>query len=356
MSDPRGERPTSVRWAVAGYGSGGRVFHAPLVASAAGLEFTAVVSRDPGRRAAAAATWPGVSTVDRIEDLPGLGVGGVTVTTSSGTHSALAHRALDAGLAVVVDKPFALSAAAARGVVDHAAAAGLMLTAYQNRRWDSDLLTVRALVASGRLGRVHRFTSRIDRFRPVFPERPGAPADRGGGTLFDLGPHLVDQAVLLWGPVARVHAQLRTVRAGSPAEDDIELHLEHRSGVRSTLAAGQASAAAGPRFQVLGSAGGFVIDGFDAQEAQLKAGGPPATLGDAWGVEPESAWGVLVTPSGRTRIRSVRGRWDTFYPAVARAVLGTGAVPVDPSDAIGTAEILDAAWHSDATGTVVRLG
>ena len=353
---PDGRSPVSVPWAIAGYGSGGRVFHAPLVASAAGLDFTAVVTRDAARAAAVAADWPGTVTVDRIEDLPALGVRGVTVTTSSGTHSELAHRALDAGLAVVVDKPFALNAAAARGLLDHAAATGLVLTAYQNRRWDSDLLTVRALVASGRLGRVHRFTSRMDRFRPVSPERPGAPVEQGGGTLYDLGPHLVDQAVLLWGSVARVHAQLRTVRSGSPAEDDMQLHLQHHSGVLSTLAAGQASAAAGPRFQVNGVDGGFVINGSDIQEAQLKAGGSPATLGAAWGVEPESAWGALVTGAGRARVRSARGRWDSFYPAVARAVLGTGAVPVDPADAIVTAQILDAARVSATTGESVEPG
>lgn len=353
---PDGPSSASVPWALAGYGPGGRVFHAPLIASAAGLELVAVVTRDGVRRAAVAADWPGTATVDRIEDLPALGVRGVTVATSSGTHSELARRALDVGLAVVVDKPFALTAAAARGLLEHAAAAGLMLTAYQNRRWDSDLLTVRALVASGRLGRVHRFTSRIDRFRSVSPERPGTPVEQGGGTLYDLGPHLIDQAVVLWGPVARVHAQLRTVRAGSPAEDDIELHLAHHSGVLSTLAAGQASAAAGPRFQVNGTAGGFTIDGFDGQEAQLKAGGSPATLGAAWGVEPESAWGLLVTAAGRARMRSLRGRWDTFYPAVARAVLGTGAVPVDPADAIVTAQILDAARLSANTGGSVELG
>lgn len=353
---PDSTPPGRVPWAVAGYGSGGRVFHAPLLASAAELTFSAVVTRNAGRRAAVAADWPGVATVDRIEDLTALGIRGVTVTTSSGTHAELAHRALDAGLAVVVDKPFALTAAAARGLVDHATAVGLVLTAYQNRRWDSDLLTVRALVASGQLGRVHRFTSRIDRLRAVSPERPGPPVEQGGGTLFDLGPHLVDQAVLLWGPVARVHAQLRTVRAGSPAEDDIELHLEHRSGVLSTLAAGQASAAAGPRFQVLGTAGGFLIGGFDSQEAQLKAGGSPVTLGPAWGVEPESAWGVLTTGAGRARVRSARGRWDLFYPAVARAVLGTGAVPVDPADAVVTAQIFEAARVSAATGASVEPG
>jgi predicted dehydrogenase len=284
----------------------------------------------------------------------------VTITTPSGTHAALAHEALDMGLHVVVDKPFALTAADARALVDHAAAAGRVITPYQNRRWDSDFLTLRALIAAGELGEVHRFTSRIDRFKPVKASWHGGTAEQGGGTLLDLGPHLVDQALTLFGPVDTVHAELRTLRAGAQAEDDIELHLHHLGGVHSTLAAGMASAAPGPRLQANGSDGGFVIDGFDVQEEQLKAGGSPASLGDSWGAEPESAWGTVYTGESSRRFPSQRGRWDTYYPAVATAVAtaaaGRGLPPVDPGDAVATAAVLDAARESAATGTVVRFG
>lgn len=345
---------TPVRWALAGYGSGGRIFHAPLLRCADGVDLVAVVTANPERAHQVAADLPGVTAVPDLAALPDLGVEAVTITTPPATHTGLARRALDLGLDVVVDKPFALDAAAAEELVTHARQAGRTPTVYQNRRWDGDLLTVRRLIADGSLGTVHRFTSRIDRFRPVKAGWAGDPAD-GGGTLLDLGPHLVDQALHLFGPVARLHAQVRAVRAGSAADDEIELHLEHASGVFSTLAAGMASAAQGPRFQVTGSLGGYLVLGFDLQEAQLKGGGTPASLGSSWGQEDESAYGVLTTASGATPVPTERGRWDTYYPAAAAAIRGIGPVPVDPADAVATARVLDAARVSADEQRVVEL-
>lgn len=344
-----------IRWALAGYGAGGRTFHRPLITSAAGLDLVAVVTGSAQRQAQVRDEVPGATPVGALSDLPALGVRGVTITTPTATHAALAHEALDLGLHVVVDKPFALTADDARDLVDHAARVGLVLTPYQNRRWDSDLLTVKRLLADGALGDVHRFTSRIDRYRPVKDSWHGGTAAEGGGTLLDLGPHLVDQALYLFGPALSVHAELQTIRPEAGAEDDIELHLRHANGVHSTLAAGMASAAPGPRLLVNGGAGGFVIDGFDIQEEQLKSGESPASLGELWGVEPESAWGTLYRSDGSRRIPSERGRWDTYYPAVARAIGGDGPPPVDPRDAIATAVVLDAARKSAAGGRVVVL-
>jgi predicted dehydrogenase len=202
---------------------------------------------------------------------------------------------------------------------------------------------------------VHRFTSRIDRFRPVKVSWHGGTPAEGGGALLDLGPHLVDQALHLFGPALSVHAELQTIRSGAGAEDDIEIHLRHAGGVHSTLAAGMSAAAPGPRLLVNGNAGGFVIDGFDIQEEQLKSGESPASLGERWGVEPESAWGSLYTAEGSRQIPSERGRWDTYYPAVARAIADGAPPPVDPRDAIATAVVLDAARKSAAGGRVVVL-
>ncbi len=343
-----------VRWALAGYGSGGRIFHAPLITSASTVQLVAVVTGNVERRAAVGRDLSGVCAVPDLAALAGLGVEAVTITTPPGTHTPLAHQALDLGFDVVVDKPFALTAQAAAELEAHARSAGRMLTAYQNRRWDSDLLTVRKLIEDDLLGTVHRFTSRIDRWRPVKTNWTDAPAD-GGGTLLDLGPHLIDQALYLFGPVTRLHAQVRAIRAGSRTDDEIELHLEHASGVFSTLAAGMATATDGPRFQVDGSAGGFLINGFDVQESQLKAGGSPAALGDAWGVEDASAYGILTAADGRRPVPSERGRWDTFYPSAAAAVRGSGPVPVPAADAVATAEIIDAAFLSAAERRVVEL-
>ncbi len=343
-----------VRWALAGYGSGGRVFHAPLLRCALGVDLVAVVTANADRQHQVTADLPGVRAVPRLADLPGLGVEAVTITTPPATHTPLAHEALDLGLDVVVDKPFALDAVAATELVEHARTAGRTLTVYQNRRWDSDLLTVRKLIDDGRLGPVHRFVSRIDRFRAVKPGWADDPAE-GGGTLLDLGPHLVDQALYLFGPVARLHAQVRAVRPGSSTDDEIELHLEHASGVFSTVAAGMASAAEGPRFQVTGALGGYLVGGFDCQEAQLKGGGSPASLGADWGKEDPADYGVLTTAAGSAAVPTERGRWDFFYPAAAAAMRGLGPVPVDPADAVATAVVLDAARVSAAERRVVEL-
>lgn len=344
-----------LRWALAGYGFGGRTFHAPLIRSAAGLDLVAVITGSPERQAQVRAENPSAVVVGSLAELPGLGVTGVTITTPSATHAPLAHEALDLGLHAVVDKPFALTGDDAADLVAHADHAGRLLVPYQNRRWDSDFLTIRRLLAEGALGRVHRFVSRLDRFRPVKSSWHGATAAEGGGVLLDLGPHLVDQAVQLFGPVVAVHADLQTVRAGAGAEDEVELHVVHAGGVRSTLAAGLASAAPGPRFQVNGDRAGFVIDGFDGQEDQLKAGLTPADAG--FGVEPASAWGRFY-PGSASRPESVpseHGAWGSFYPAVAAAVRGAADPPVAAADAVATARVLDAARASSAEGSVVRL-
>ncbi len=350
--------PAPLSWALAGYGAGGRVFHAPLISSAEDLQLTAVLTSNLDRQKLVHQDHPQSGTVDRLAQLSEIGVVGLTITTPSGTHVQLAHEAIDLGLAVVVDKPFALNATDAAELVAHAQAAGTVLVPYQNRRWDSDFLTVAALIQEGSLGRVHRFESRIDRFRAVAPgwSNTGSIAD-GGGTLLDLGPHLVDQALHLFGPVETVYAELSTLRPGAGAEDDIQLNLRHHSGVLSTLSAGKVTAAGGARFLVNGSAAGFVIHGFDVQESQLKAGDSPAGLGPDWGVEPASAYGSLIDGlTGRSRmIPSKRGRWDTFYPGVAAAIRGTSPAPVLAADAVATARVLDAARVSAAERRVAKV-
>lgn len=360
--DPAAELATTgtagaspVRWALLGYGWGGRVFHAPLIASSEAMTLSAVVTTDRDRRAQLCIDQPAVPAVDDLSELVDVGVRGVTISTPPATHVPLAHRALELGLHVVIDKPFALTAPDAAHLVAHAERVGRFVTAYQNRRWDNDFLTVRRLIDSGALGSVYRFTSRLDRYRPQVKAgwSGGSPAE-GAGTLLDLGPHLVDQALLLFGPVVGVHAEFDTRRAGAGSEDDVELHLLHRSGVRSTLAAGLTAPAAGPRFLVNGGAGGLRIEGFDIQEAQLKAGGTPASLGQGWGVDPDAV-ALLTDASGATELPLDRGRWDTFYPAVAAAIRGGGPLPVDPADPVATAAVLDAARLSATTGGVIDL-
>jgi predicted dehydrogenase len=338
----------AVRFGLVGFGFGGRVFHAPLLASADNVDFVGVVTKSPERRAELAKERPAVTAFDTIADLAKAGVEAVAISTPVTTHAELALEAIELGLNVVVDKPFTLDAATAKGVVDAAAAKGVLLSVYQNRRWDSDLRTVQKLVADGALGTVRRFESRFERWAPE--RKPGA---AGGGTLLDFGSHLVDQALLLHGPAARVYAEMR---GNGELDDDFFAALHHVSGVESHLWGSWRQAAPGPRFRVSGSSGAYVIDnGMDGQEALLKAGKSPATLGERWGVEHEHLWGRVYHGATSAPVASERGRWDTYYPAFARAVRGDGPVPVDPADAVRTMTVLDAARQSARSGEAVRL-
>jgi predicted dehydrogenase len=337
-----------VRFGLVGYGFGGRWFHAPLLAAAPEVDLLGVVTTSEERRAQVAAEHPGLRTFGSLEELAGAGAEAVAISTPADTHTPLTEQALGLGLAVVCDKPFALDAAAARGSVELAAARGLPLAPYQNRRWDSDFRTVRALVDAGRLGAVTRFESRFERFAP----EPGPPA-AGGGTLLDFGSHLVDQALLLLGPVTGVYAEWRLRESGR--DDDVFVALTHAGGARSHLWGSWSQGAPGDRFRVTGTEGAYVVGGpMDGQEDALLAGHTPATLEERWGAEPEERWGRLRRGDEGTVVPTERGRWDVFYPAFAAAVRGAGPVPVDPRDAVATAAVLDAARRSATEGGVVQ--
>jgi predicted dehydrogenase len=336
-----------VRFGLVGYGFGGRYFHAPLLAAAAECDLLGVVTTSPERRAQVAAEHPGLATFASLEELAAAGAEAVAISTPADTHSPLTDQALRLGLAVVCDKPFALDATAARRSVELAAELGRPLSPYQNRRWDSDFRTVQALVEGGRLGTVHRVESRFERFSP----EPGPPAS-GGGTLRDFGSHLVDQALVLLGPVTSVYAEWRLRDSG--LDDDVFVALTHASGARSHLAGSWSEGAPGLRFRVTGSEGSYVVGGpMDGQEDALVAGRRPG--GADWGAEPPERWGRLSRGDDGETVPTERGRWDTFYPAFAAAVRGLGPVPVDPRDAVATATVLDAARRSATEGVVVEL-
>jgi predicted dehydrogenase len=338
-----------VRFGLVGYGFGGRYFHAPLLAAAPECELVGVVTTSPGRRDLVLQEHPGVATLASLSELAAAGAEAVAISTPADTHTALTDQALDLGLAVVCDKPFALDAAAALASVERAERLGLPLAPYQNRRWDSDFLTVRALAAAGRLGRVTRFESRFERFAP----EPGPPPS-GGGTLRDFGSHLVDQALVLLGPVASVYAEWQVRDDG--LDDDVFVALTHVDGARSHLWGSWSQGAPGHRFRVTGTEGAYVVGGpMDGQEAALLAGRTPATEGLNWGAEPEERWGRFSRGEEAETVPTVPGAWDTFYPAFAAAVRGDGEVPVYPREAVATATVLDAARRSATEGGIVRL-
>jgi scyllo-inositol 2-dehydrogenase (NADP+) len=346
-----------LRVGLIGFGLAGAAFHAPLLVTTPGVRLAAVVTRDAARRAQAMREHPGIALVDDAATLLRRGrdeIDLAVVATPNRSHVALAMAALEAGVPVVVDKPLATSAADARRLHEEARRRGAWLTVFQNRRWDGDFLTIRRLLAEGALGAPLRLESRFERWRPApkpgWRER-GDPAE-GGGILLDLGSHLVDQALLLFGPAARVFAEIDRRRPGVEVEDDVFVAIEHASGVRSHLHMSAVAAQPGPRFRLLGSEAAFVKHGLDVQEEALRAGRRPSA---GWGEEPEAWWGRLGSGDATTPVRTERGDYRRFYEAVAASLHGGSPPPVNPADAIAALEVLEAARRAASERTVVAI-
>lgn len=333
---------------IVGYGLAGRIFHGQLIRAEPAMRVAAVVTRNPERRAQAADDHPDVAlhpSLDEMLDAGGLDL--VVIASPNDQHAPGALACLEAGLPIVVDKPLAIDAAQARGVVEQAAQAGVPLTVFQNRRWDSDVLTLRRLIDDAELGEVVRFESRFERWRPnVTPGKRSEGTGPGGGILLDLGSHLVDQATHLFGPVLDLHGEVAARRGG--ADDDVFCSLEHESGVRSHLSATALAGAPGPRLRVLGTHGAYVVEPLDGQEEMLRAGRGPEDA--SYGVEPQERWGRLHRGDEVRPVRSERGRWDLFYAEVASALTDGTPMPVDPWDAVRTHDVLDRI-RSDAAPT-----
>jgi predicted dehydrogenase len=344
--------------ALVGYGLAGSVFHAPLIAATDGLVLDTVVTSNPERQAQARAEHgSGLRLADRPEDLwPRAGELDLVVLASPNkTHVPLATAALQAGLPVVVDKPIAGTAAEARTLAALAEERGLLLSVFQNRRWDNDFLTLRQLLADGALGDVWRFESRFERWRPRPKGGWRESGDPGeiGGLLYDLGSHVVDQALVLFGPVTSVYAESDVRRAGAEADDDTFIALTHANGVRSHLHVSSTTAQLGPRFRVLGSTAGYVKYGLDPQEAALRAGERPQP-GKPWGVEPEDQWGRLGADPA-TPHPTADGDYPAYYAAVAAALRDGAPNPVPATQAAAALDVLEAARRSARDGVVVSL-
>jgi scyllo-inositol 2-dehydrogenase (NADP+) len=331
--------------ALIGYGLAGSAFHAPFVAATDGLELGAIVTSNEERRAQARERYPGAKLLASPDDLwaSASDFDAVVIAAPNRVHVPLTLAALDLGLHVVVDKPLATNAAEGRMLVARAAERSLLLTVFQNRRWDGDFLTVRRLVDEGALGTVVRMESRLERWRPRVEARwreSPDPAD-GGGLLLDLGSHLVDQALLLFGRVATVHAELGRRRRDAEVEDDVFLALEHESGVESHLSMTLVAAQAAPRFRVLGTRAAYVKRGVDLQEEALRAGRRPDE--PDWGLEPEERWGLLGADGDARRVPTERGSYLSFYEGLAAALRDGASPPVDPMDAVAVLDVLDRA-------------
>lgn len=334
-----------VRVALIGFGLGGAAFHAPLIACTPRMRLATIVTRNPERRSQAAREHPQAKILDSAQavlDRP-QDYDVVVVTTSNDSHFSIAMAALAAGLPVVVDKPFAVHAAEGRQLIDEARQRNLLLTVYHNRRWDSEVLTVKRLLAEHAFGEVLRFESRLERWRPE-PKggwrESGAP-ELGGGLLYDLGTHLIDQALYLFGPVTHVYAELDCRRPGMQVDDDTFIALTHASGVRSHLTATSLSAQPIARMRVLGTRAAYLKVHGDVQEAALRSGGRPDRPG--WGEEPPERWGLLGVGDAAVPVRSEPGAYQQFYAGVVAALRDGAPPPVDPEDAVRGLEIIEVA-------------
>jgi predicted dehydrogenase len=337
--------------AIVGYGMAGRTFHAPLIATTPGMLLQTVVSSDAEK---VKRDFPAVKVVsDLAMALADPAVDLVVIATPDELHARQAHAALDAGKHVVVDKPFALSLEEARGVVQHAADANLFLSVFQNRRWDSDFLTVRHLIENGTLGEVFQFESHFDRFRPVMLDR--WKDRRSSGVWQDLGPHLVDQALQLFGPPIGIYADLARQRPQAAAIDYFHVLLRYPR-LRVILHASQMTPNSDLRFAVHGSLGTFIKYGTDPQEAALAAGNRPGA--DGWGSDRRHGSLTSVTDETETassEYQSLAGNYPAYYASVRDAIQLGSPNPVSPKDALLVMKIFEAGLESAHTGREVLL-
>lgn len=336
-----------LRTGIIGFGLAGRVFHAPFLATNPAFTISAIATGDPERAAQATAAHPDaaiMSTDALLAQAADLDL--VVLASPPHVHREQAVAALEAGAAVVIDKPFVPTVADAEAIIAAAEAAQRPLTVFQNRRWDGDFRTVRTLLESGALGTVHRFESTFERFgAPKRDQWQGqiSPA-QGGGILFDLGSHLIDQALTLFGPATLEVAELRAVRDGLGSEDDAFVSLRHESGVRSHLTMSRVAAQSGPRFRVLGDQSGYTVYGLDGQEPDLKVGRWPGS--DGYGVTPKAQWGLLGVDNGEQPLVPVpteQGAYPDFYAQVAASIRDGAPMPVDARHALETVRIIEQA-------------
>lgn len=338
-----------IRVGLIGYGYSGRTFHVPLIRSVPGLELRLVGSSDPSK---VHADLPGMTVVaDPVAVATSDAVDLVVVATPNQTHSPLAKAALEVGKHVVVDKPFTLDLAEARSLAGIATRQGRLLSVFHNRRWDSDYLTVRKAIADGIVGDVRHFESHFDRFRPEVRDRWREGAGPGGGIWYDLGPHLVDQALQLFGLPDRVTANFARLRSGAKADDWAHVVMDYPL-MRVVLHASMLVAGGSPRFLIHGDAGSVIKRQADTQEGQLLAGMAPGSPG--WGRDPDA---LVIHGGGGTvgRMPAVDGDQRRFYRDVVEAIADGRIDPSPASDAVAVMACIEAAMISARTATASGL-
>ena len=331
---------------VIGFGLAGRVFHAQVIRATDGLELACILER---HGSAAQEKYPDVRVARTLEELlEDREIRLCVIATPNRTHFDLAQRCMLAGRDVVVDKPLAVSSQEAAELIRIAEANGRILSVFQNRRWDGDFLTVKKLLASARLGRVVEYESNWDRFRPL--PRKGIwreSAEPGSGVLLDLGSHLIDQAMALFGAPRAIAADVRIERDGAQADDAFDVRM-HYAGFDVTLRTSLLACAPRPRFRIFGTQGSFVSERLDSQEARLRRGETPDR--PEWGIEPESEWGNLYTPSGDSikaeKVKMEMGDFRGYYANIRDAILKGAQLEVPARDGLRTLRVTELARSS----------
>jgi scyllo-inositol 2-dehydrogenase (NADP+) len=337
-----------IKTGIIGFGLAGRVFHAPFIATNPAFTLEVIATSSPERQASAQSEHPLARIVSTPDDLLAQAAELDLVILASPAHTHLSQglTALEAGAAVVIDKPFVPSVSDAKQLIATSEKVGKPLIVFQNRRWDGDFLTVKKLVESGALGDVHRFESTFERWAAPNVDRwqDTTTIAEGAGIAFDLGSHLVDQALQLFGPANVVQAEIGVLRAGSVSDDDAFISLLHTNGVRSHLTMSRAAAQSGPRFRVLGTESGYTVYGLDGQEAALDRRVWPGAK--SYGVTPKSQWGLLGvagSDAALTQVPTELGNYPAFYAGVAASILDGGPVPVDPRESLEVVRIIQRA-------------
>jgi len=341
---------------IIGFGYAGKTFHAPLVRTTPGLRIAAVSSSDAAR--VHAALGPGVAVTGDPRALavdPALDL--VVVASPNATHYELAALALGAGKHVVVDKPFTPTLQEAGHLAALARDHGVLLSVFHNRRWDSSTLTAQKMIASGELGAIRHAAMHFDRFRPQVQARWKEDAAAAGGTWMDLGPHLLDEALLYFGAPGAIQLDLAQLRPGTQADDAFHARLRYAGGLRVDLHASMLTALPRPRLALYGTRGSYVKQSLDPQEANLKEGALPTGEDAAWGMDPERG-SAAVEREGALEIIDVateNGAYPAYYRQVRDAILGRAPNPVPPGQAIMVMRLLEAGRLSDAQRREVEL-
>ncbi|MFL0418254.1 oxidoreductase [Sphingomonas sp. 179-I 2A4 NHS] len=337
-----------IRAGLIGFGYAGRVFHAPLIAATDGITLAAVASSRPDDVRAALGDVAVLDTADALIARDDIEV--VIVASPNDSHAPLALQALAAGKHVVVEKPFALSLDEAREVVDAATRADRLLTVFHNRRWDSDFLSVKATIERGAIGQVVHFESHFDRFRPMVRDRWRERAVPGGGIWYDLGPHLIDQALQLFDLPQAVEANIATLRPGGQADDWAHVVLIYPDK-RVILHASMLVAGGSARFTVHGTGGSLVKQLGDPQEGQLLAGVLPGAPG--WGEDADPI--IIHAAEGSRPLPAISGDQRGLYRGLVAATRGEGENPVPARQALEVMAVLEAAIQSSQARRAVAL-